>query len=359
MDVIADSSFEEIELSTLITILDQDALTIDNELSLFFAMNRYAEKHGYSHDGNENNEQNQNDEENIDDQEPINLEAGPSNRDAAVQPVQQQQQIQTSPTIRDAIKKIRFLTLNPQQFADGPARTSLLSQSEAFVILMNISTPNSVYPMPEGFTLNKNPRNYNFSESRSPSVSIDSPLALPASPDDYPHVFNALPRELRTHEERRYYCGRAIQQIRQVYNRSVMESSFTFTVDRNVSILGITFFTQTMNVPHASTNERIADRYNEIIYAYLMDSHGSRLTYTHSAQRVAYDSDHEILFDRPVFILMNKVYKIGAVFNRPGFYHEYSIHSSFRTAQLTFTFNTGNASDTVREGLIRGIIFSM
>lgn len=45
-DVIQDVSFEEVELSTIITILDQDALNIDSELDIFFAINRYAEKHG-------------------------------------------------------------------------------------------------------------------------------------------------------------------------------------------------------------------------------------------------------------------------------------------------------------------------
>lgn len=46
MDVIQDSSFEDVELSTVITILDQDSLNVDNELLLFFALNRYADKHG-------------------------------------------------------------------------------------------------------------------------------------------------------------------------------------------------------------------------------------------------------------------------------------------------------------------------
>lgn len=46
MDVISDSSFEDVELSTILTILDQDALNVDSELNLFFAINRYAEKHG-------------------------------------------------------------------------------------------------------------------------------------------------------------------------------------------------------------------------------------------------------------------------------------------------------------------------
>lgn len=55
-------------------------------------------------------------------------------------------------SIRNALQNIRFLTLTPQQFAEGPAKTNLLTQAEAFAILMNISSSRSDYPMPEGFT---------------------------------------------------------------------------------------------------------------------------------------------------------------------------------------------------------------
>lgn len=103
----------------------------------------------------------------------------------------------------------------------------------------------------------------------------------------------------------------------------------------------------------------IADRYSEIIYAHLLDSHGSRLTYTHSNQRVEFETVNEILFDRPVFIQCNKVYKIGVVFNKLGFYKEHEVLSSVRGSNITFTFNTGNPNDTIREGLVRGIIYSL
>lgn len=62
------------------------------------------------------------------------------------------------PTIRDALMKIRFLTLTPQQFAEGPATSSLLIQSEKFSILMNISSPCTEVPMPGGFSTSTVPR---------------------------------------------------------------------------------------------------------------------------------------------------------------------------------------------------------
>lgn len=54
--------------------------------------------------------------------------------------------------------KIRFLTLSPQQFAESPGKSTLLSESEKFAILMNICTPNAAVPMPEGFSLSTTPR---------------------------------------------------------------------------------------------------------------------------------------------------------------------------------------------------------
>lgn len=403
MAVIGDSSFEEVELSTVITILDQDALNVDNELSLFFALNRFAEKHNLRNDDSDSSDQSPNeDTAPTDEQEPINLEAGPSNRVDPLPPAAPQQQgVHDTPTIRDAVKKIRFLTLTPQQFAEGPARSNLLSQSEAFAILMNISTPNSVYPMPEGFTLSKNTRVFNiYGDSRSPSpavlpgpsqiqaLAVAPPAPAPNGeqcampqiplPEGSPNFFHIF-RERHTNEERKYYCIRTIQQIRDIYNYSLLESSFTFSVDRNVSILGLTIFVSLfilfifkryffnhplskqnqIRKPPLAVDNRNLDRYSEILYAHIMDSHSSRLTHTHSNQRVPYEADSEILFDRPVFIQSNKVYKVGVVFNKVGFYQEHAVHSSFRTANITFTFNTGNPADTTREGLIRGIIYNL
>jgi hypothetical protein len=94
MDVIQDSSFEEVELSTIITILDQDDLNVDSEISLFFALNRFAEKHGFRHDSVENSaEESQSIPQ-------VNVEAGPSNRPDVAAPVQPQR-VQ-EPSIRDA-----------------------------------------------------------------------------------------------------------------------------------------------------------------------------------------------------------------------------------------------------------------
>lgn len=45
--MLTEPSFEDIELSTLLTILDQEYLQISSELDLFMALTRYAVKHNY------------------------------------------------------------------------------------------------------------------------------------------------------------------------------------------------------------------------------------------------------------------------------------------------------------------------
>ncbi|KAH1014259.1 hypothetical protein HUJ04_003122 [Dendroctonus ponderosae] len=44
-EVLAETSFEDVELSTILTILDQDVLNVKSELDLFTAVCKYAAKH--------------------------------------------------------------------------------------------------------------------------------------------------------------------------------------------------------------------------------------------------------------------------------------------------------------------------
>lgn len=414
IDVIQDSSFEDVELSTIITILDQDVLNIDSELNLFWAINRYTEKHGLCASRNADVSPSNSEPEPVASPESpptVDVEAGPSNQRSNHNNVVNNENIGVPapaavtnrqpelPTIRDAIRRIRFLSLNPQQFAEGPARTNLLTQSEAFAILMNISTPNSCYPMPEGFTTNKNPRNA-FSDSSpsspmaGPSTNLNSsghrpggstvqnlfpqhvpppqPAPLPtktvpapapapvppAQPEDpeSPPYYDYLLDEIRPNDsnfDRKYYCRRIMRQQSECLNTSVLDCSLTFIVDRSVCITGIEVPTQVQGSSIVGN-----DRYSELLYAHLLDAHGSRLTYTHCNQRVQYNSMLEISFDRPVFIQRHKMYKIGVVFNKVGWYPVSQSVAKVNCDNVCFTFCVGSQSESVRDGLIRTIVFT-
>ncbi|KAL0880684.1 hypothetical protein ABMA27_001902 [Loxostege sticticalis] len=55
-------------------------------------------------------------------------------------------------TVRDIVKLIRFLTMSFEEFARGPAVSSLLTQSEILSIFMNINHPQTKVLMPSGFS---------------------------------------------------------------------------------------------------------------------------------------------------------------------------------------------------------------
>lgn len=114
--VLSEPSFEEINFETLVTILEQTKLNIYSENQLISAVERWARfkciKSG------------------------VDPEDGEALRSV----------------IGNALTKIRFLSLTPPEFVQGPARSSLLKENEAFDILKNISSNEKNLPMPEGFS---------------------------------------------------------------------------------------------------------------------------------------------------------------------------------------------------------------
>lgn len=102
------------------------------------------------------------------------------------------------PTIRSAIEKIRFLTLTPQQFAEGPARSSLLTESESFAVLMNILSSISDVAMPSGFSMCRVPRKQLIGGGPSSGVrDVGTNLARPRfsfqGPQEYFTNSSAIP----------------------------------------------------------------------------------------------------------------------------------------------------------------------
>ncbi|EDW05544.1 uncharacterized protein LOC6585930 [Drosophila mojavensis] len=83
-----------------------------------------------------------------------------------------QRTIMDGAMLRQAVKKIRFLTMTPQQFAEGPARSKLLKQHEALAILIKISSPTlNDCNMPEGFCVSRSTRNFYESAHRQRELS--------------------------------------------------------------------------------------------------------------------------------------------------------------------------------------------
>lgn len=86
-----------------------------------------------------------------------------------------QRTIMDGAMLRQAVKKIRFLTMTPQQFAEGPARSKLLQQHEALAILIKISSPTlNDCNMPEGFCVSRSTRNFYESSHRQRDLNSSS-----------------------------------------------------------------------------------------------------------------------------------------------------------------------------------------
>ncbi|PZC72793.1 hypothetical protein B5X24_HaOG210577 [Helicoverpa armigera] len=446
-EVLNDSSFEDVELNTVITVFSLDHLNVDSELDLFEAAVRYSKAQDKrnsersvsppSENGPPNEKRPKSPGTSTSKDKVVNVDSSAENSPEAVTVQEPQKSSETidqplpgpsdeskkkpapdpksdKPTIRRAIEKIRFLTLTPQQFAVGPARSSLLTESEAFAVLMNILSSTSDVPMPSGFSTCRVPRKQLIGDGPSSNIAtltVDTP-----SPVMLDQVFHQgapshhscllpYPRPTR-HEvvpenpERRHripivdpiavprhpsivhnaslsglgmadqldrmdrhatdynkiYCQRSIIQHTDCLNTSVLDCSVTFMVDKNICLLGVQVPTQAPSEEGSAAAG--AGSYCELLYAHLLDADGARLTYTHYTSRVPFRHLLDIMFNRPVYIQRNKVYKVGIVFNKVGWYPMGTCAQQVAAESVFFNFGIGQSSDSVRDGLIRSIIFT-
>lgn len=148
-EILQESSWDEVEQGTVLTLLDQEELQIYSETDLFNALDRWAKAECVR--------------KVLDPVDPKALRS----------------------VIGNALTKIRFLTLSPQEFAEGPGKSLLLTQQEAFAILMNISSRNSDKSMPDGFSLN----NHSRAKSKNQDVNDSRVTNPPKKINFYSHNF--------------------------------------------------------------------------------------------------------------------------------------------------------------------------
>lgn len=91
----------------------------------------------------------------------------------------------------------------------------------------------------------------------------------------------------------------------------------------------------------------------------MADADGSRLTYTHFTSRVNYNDLIEILFNRPVVMQAHRVYRIGLILHKLGWYPMGVSTTQVQTDSVTFSFGIGKPGDSVKDGLIRRIVYHM
>lgn len=130
-----------------------------------------------------------------------------------------------------------------------------LFHTEAFAILMNISSPtHDICPMPEGFSVSIKPRTYNDNPCMSTAPPLDvvrvqpfygfSEEQLTLTREPTFRVMSETARNIM--ETRKFYATRTIRQHEAIdyFNTSVSDCSLTFMVDRSICITGIQVPTQ-------------------------------------------------------------------------------------------------------------------
>ncbi|XP_016996981.2 uncharacterized protein [Drosophila takahashii] len=245
-EVLSDPSFLDIEVSTLMAILDQNRLNIDSELDLFNCLLKFASERGILNESGQEGGpiakespdtsaaghvlveeikmepdvaamvQHMHQDDEGDSFEtastsaaaaapsaavaaaaspPLDVASGSddlviidsdASADAAANMINimdAQRTILDGAMLRQAVKKIRFLTMTPQQFAEGPARSKLLQQHEALSILIKISSPSlNDCHMPEGFCVSRSTRNFYESGHRHAQRELSSSYRTGAAP---------------------------------------------------------------------------------------------------------------------------------------------------------------------------------
>ncbi|XP_028524664.1 uncharacterized protein LOC108002163 [Apis cerana] len=365
-EVLREPNWEEVELETLLTVLEQEDLQINSEVELFIAVERWAKAECTR--------------KSLDPNDGKSLKS----------------------VIGNALSKIRFLSLSAQEFAEGPGMSPLLTQDETFAILMNTLCTGNKAPMPEGFSTNSHSR-VNICKPPITHITCSlksvNPCYKPVDPyfkSFMPHYWssydqpvsineaessgtlsNALPImgvrkdaenlsmnnsspvviESAMRELTKQYCLRSLPRnsiITKCVNTNVLECSVTFSVDKNIWVLGVQVPTQIND----NTYRIDSVSYTEVLYAHLLDSDNTRLTYTHFSTKVKMNTLVEITFNRAVCILKNKVYRVGVVFNARGKYPIGICTQNMTCDSVSFSFRVGNSSDNVRDGLIRSIVFT-
>lgn len=142
LEVLSESSFIEISIETMIDIFQLETLLINSDLELFNAMVRYVKANKIQVPENMTKAQ-----------KPLNeIIKEYIKRNVKNTFEDNKNMCSSTPSIRDVMKNIRFLSLSPEEFADGPAKSIFLTKDESFAIIMKISSPGSKIKIPEGFS---------------------------------------------------------------------------------------------------------------------------------------------------------------------------------------------------------------
>ncbi|KAK7590688.1 hypothetical protein V9T40_002301 [Parthenolecanium corni] len=216
---------------------------------------------------------------------------------------------------KSALKKIRFLTMSVSEFAEVPAQSQLLTKDESFAILLNISSTQTKYPMPEGFCTSRIPR-------INPS-----------------HKIVCLAKRIQV--------KRPIKNPTVQINCGNLKDTLRFIANDNLTLLGIKIRTQRIHISidtaseesslyvrdplidrengasasNANSNETTKSVYREFLIMYVKEIRNpSNSWFTHFTSLVEHDSSADIMFTTPAVIIRGHEYELGVTLSKDGYY---------------------------------------
>ncbi|XP_054282162.1 BTB/POZ domain-containing protein 2-like [Macrosteles quadrilineatus] len=300
--VLSDRNFEEVELGTLLAILDCDKLNISSELELLLAVYKWA----------------------VQECKRQGLERKQENLRSVLGP---------------ALSKIRFLTLSPAEFASSPVIPELLPQDEAFALLMKISSPSTVVTMPDGFSVSTIAR-----------ANSTQPTPLPE------HVIFCCERTIvqqipiKNYSKMDSYVTFTVSKDITMHGIMVPSQLRLEPDDEKAAIPP-----QLDDV----TDHPAGTTYTESVNVFLQDVKGRQISCALFNKRVGYKQLIDVKLNEPARLYANTVYRIVVELNKRGWYPmgTYSKHTNV-CADVLFTFCVGDPSESFRDCIIRSIIFS-
>ncbi|KAJ2949273.1 hypothetical protein O0L34_g6224 [Tuta absoluta] len=172
--VLKGASFLSAHVNTLKTIFSMDTLDINSEMDLFVSLLKYVHSKAlagqldkdYTKHNDEGNDERTNNEENNNKNEDKSFTCvsetkalEPSSKKLRLDAGQKQRFCEEArKNMCGLIEEIRFLSMKPADLAKIGESSSILTEKEKLAILVNSFCPNSKMPMPEGFSLIRQPR---------------------------------------------------------------------------------------------------------------------------------------------------------------------------------------------------------
>ncbi|XP_065225720.1 BTB/POZ domain-containing protein 2 [Planococcus citri] len=275
-DILSKAGALNMNLATLIDILDQEELNISSELYLFNVLQSWVMFNI-----------NKNDDDDKYDEEKLKSLAKPG------------------------LQRIRFLAMDISDFADGPAESPLLTKDESYAIFKKLSSFHNKHPLPEGFSTVRTPR-INPSKkvvNLQNKLYVQREIKTPVLQMNNSTLKDSL--HFIANEDITLLGVQIPTQIRYV----------TMNTSSDDSSLYVYHSTYSSNAGTSQDTSRDKFKYRELLIMHVKEIRNSENSwFTHFTSLVEHNSVMNVMFTTPAVIKRGYEYELGVSLNKEGYY---------------------------------------